>query len=132
MTMWRLLAVSATFALLSACDGIGDDPPAPSAASASPAAAAAAPAAPSRPVAFVRRETRACPGTEGGEMWFAELRGHQAIRVTYGVRFNGEDDGRRDTLSLAPRIAEEVRLMCAGDGNVMRFEPFVVDVEYID
>jgi hypothetical protein len=84
------------------------------------------------PVSFVRKDSPACPGTEGGQMWYAHLRGTNAIRVTYGVRFNGTDDGRRQKFTLVPSVVEEYRLFCAGDRRTMAAEPFVVAVDYLN
>jgi hypothetical protein len=122
-------------ALLGACGGIGRDRPDPARPpeTASSRSAADAPArAPDWPVAFVRRDSRGCPGTEGGQMWYAELRGNDPIRVTYGIRFRGDDDGRREVLDLHPLHLRERAMFCTGDGRVMDLKPFVVSVESPD
>lgn len=81
------------------------------------------------PVSFDRRDSNACPGTEGRAMWYAKLQGINAIKLTYGVRFNGSDSGRRHTLSLDPNHKRERAMFCTGDGVALDFEPFVVAVE---
>lgn len=81
------------------------------------------------PVTLERRDSNACPDTEGGEMWYAKLSGIVAVTVTYGVRFNGSDDGRRHTMDLNPRYSRERQMFCTGDGVNLDFEPFIVAVE---
>ncbi len=83
----------------------------------------------SSPVLFERRISNACPGTEGEEMWHAKLNGINAIKLTYGVRFNGTDTGQRSTLSLDPNFGRERSLFCTGDGVSLDFEPFIVEVK---
>lgn len=80
-------------------------------------------------VTFERRDSNACPDTEGGEMWFAKLSGIVAVTVTYGVRFNGSDDGRQHTMTLDPRYNRERKMFCTGDGVNLDFKPFLIRVE---
>jgi len=82
-------------------------------------------------VSLLRRPSGACPGAEGGAQWYARLSGTSPVRVTYGVRLNGEDDGSRDSLTLHPRYQTEREMMCTGDGRTLEWEPFVVDVEVL-
>ncbi|GAB5482971.1 MAG: hypothetical protein Pars92KO_27280 [Parasphingorhabdus sp.] len=62
-------------------------------------------------MSFVRSDSNACPDTEGGAKWYAQLDGMDAVRVTYGIRFNGEFDGRLHTLSLNPRLSRQYQMM---------------------
>ena len=48
----------------------------------------------SKPVLFERRISNACPGNEGEKMWHAKLNGINAVKLIYGVRFNGTDTGQ--------------------------------------
>ena len=81
------------------------------------------------PVRFERRNSNACPDTEGGEIWYAKLDGIGAVKVTYGVRSKGADTGQRDTFVLDPNYKRERKMFCTGDGVNLDFEPFIVTIQ---